>query len=380
MELNISLLVGLKNNLDYTKNFYETTRELYPTVEICFASYGSTDGTHEWLNNLHDENVNFFISDESKTFSDTFNKCVQIATKKYVVFLHNDIVLASGFLENLLIRLNTNNIVSYTTVEPPIFSDHERPGKIIRDFGDSLETFKKDDFRTFAKEVSDKYSLYIAQGATFFMSFPKDVYVKMGGMDNVFNPMFSEDDDLILRLTLQNLNIFTALGAVCYHFVSKTSRFSEEYKERTKEIENQSGRNFLRKWGTRSFQNIKKFDCCYRIANCSPDILRMIEPLATRIYVDKSIIDSYIQSEQPKTKYNLKERILDYDAVTSDDDIVVEFDANMLEQKNLNTISNMQNILSGIGVGNEGSYELDGIFKVIANRIQSKEQSLINLK
>jgi hypothetical protein len=49
MENNISLLVGLKNNLDYNKHFYKTTRELYPDVEICFVSYGSTDGTNEWL-------------------------------------------------------------------------------------------------------------------------------------------------------------------------------------------------------------------------------------------------------------------------------------------------------------------------------------------
>jgi ribonuclease HI len=42
---NIHLLSRIKNNLDYNKHFYETTRELYPDVEICFVSYGSTDGT-----------------------------------------------------------------------------------------------------------------------------------------------------------------------------------------------------------------------------------------------------------------------------------------------------------------------------------------------
>jgi GT2 family glycosyltransferase len=379
MELNISLLVGLKNNLDYTKNFYETTRELYPTVEICFVSYGSTDGTHEWLVNLEDTNVNYYFSEESKTFSDTYNKCVEISTKNYVVFLHNDIVLAPNFLENLLIRLNTNNIVGYTTVEPPIFSDHERPGKIIKDFGDDIESFNKDEFRKFAKDVSNQYSRYITQGVTFFMSFPKDVYVKMGGMDNIFSPMFSEDDDLILRFTIQNLNLFTSLGAVCYHFVSKTSRFSEEYKERTKEIENASGRNFLRKWGTRSFKEIKRYNCSYRISNCTPEILRMIEPLATRIYVNKDIIDNYIQVEQPKTKYNLSARVLPYDTI-KDDCVIVDFDANNLQQSNLNTISNMQAILNGIPEGSVGTYELDGIFKVIVKRLESLERVLVNRK
>ena len=68
MKNNISLLVGLKNNLDYNKHFYETTRELYPDVELCFVSYGSIDGTHEWLDSLNDKHVRYFYSEQNKTF------------------------------------------------------------------------------------------------------------------------------------------------------------------------------------------------------------------------------------------------------------------------------------------------------------------------
>jgi hypothetical protein len=62
--MNISLIVALRNNLDYNKHFYSTTRLLYPNVEICFSSYGSTDGTHEWLEEIAsiDLNVKIFFS------------------------------------------------------------------------------------------------------------------------------------------------------------------------------------------------------------------------------------------------------------------------------------------------------------------------------
>jgi hypothetical protein len=42
----------------------QTTRKLYPKVEICFASYGSTDGTNEWLTSVSflDKNVRIFLS------------------------------------------------------------------------------------------------------------------------------------------------------------------------------------------------------------------------------------------------------------------------------------------------------------------------------
>jgi glycosyltransferase involved in cell wall biosynthesis len=144
--MNISLLIGLKNNLNYNKHFYQTTRELYPTIELCFSSYNSTDGTNEWLDEIKqsDPNVKCWWSDSIGTFSDNFNKAAEIATNDYVMYLHNDIVLSPGFVENIEKHLNPNRVVSYTTIEPPIFAGHERPGKIIQDFGTSLESFKKD--------------------------------------------------------------------------------------------------------------------------------------------------------------------------------------------------------------------------------------------
>ena len=123
--MNISLIVALKNNLTYNKHFYTTTRLLYPDVEICFSSYGSTDGTHEWLESLDDPNIKVFYTGESGNFSDNFNKATSLATKDYIAYLHNDIVLAPGFLENLEKHVGPNNVVSYTTIEPPIFASKQ---------------------------------------------------------------------------------------------------------------------------------------------------------------------------------------------------------------------------------------------------------------
>ena len=72
---NISLLVALKNNLDYNKHFYQTTRKIYPEVEICFSSYDSTDGTHEWLDTLKDDPY-------TKTFHTTDSDIVRKAIRE----------------------------------------------------------------------------------------------------------------------------------------------------------------------------------------------------------------------------------------------------------------------------------------------------------
>ncbi len=300
MENKISLLAALKNNLDYNKHFYNTTRAIYPEVEICFSSYGSTDGTHEWLDSLNDPYTKVFHSDEYGNFSDNFNKAASISTKEYVAFVHNDIVLAPGFIENLEKHLTPNTVVSYTTIEPPIFAGHERPGKIIHDLGVELETFDVNKFYEFAAQVTEQYKDKTEPGIVFFMCMPKDKYLEIGGLDNLYNPMFCEDDDLILRWKLLEMELKTSLDAITYHFVSKTSRFSEEYQARTQQIEYQSNRNFLRKWGNKDFK--AKFDIGYVVENCDRNLLGILE-LFGEVYVNNGS-NEYIDAEQPHTKFN----------------------------------------------------------------------------
>jgi len=375
----ISLLVGLKNNLDYNKHFYITTRELYPYVEICFVSYGSTDGTHEWLESLSDNNLKYFYSAENKTFSDTFNKATELATKEYVAYLHNDIVLAPGFIENLEKHVSPDNIVSYTTIEPPIFAGHERPGKLIHDLGTSLETFDKDALYEYVDAQRSKYADKTETGITFFMCMPRIKLLDIGGMDNLFNPMFCEDDDLIRRWKMLGMNCFTALDAICYHFVSKTSRFSEEYQTRTQQIELESNRNYIRKWGTRS--DAPKYNIGIQVTNCTLPVLELLEPYCDRIYIDDEmqvITSHYIDTEQSKTKFDLTKRIMTttHNNPHDYDDIVVEADAKRMTNQDAAYIFMLPQIIQESG--EIGTFRL-GNLQITINHLETYEKDLVKL-
>lgn len=373
--MNISLLVGLKNNLYYSQNFYSSTRHLYPELELCFVSYGSTDGTHEWLDSLNDPNLKYFYSDEQKTFSDTFNKAAELSTKDYVAYLHNDIVLAPGFVEDLIKHQGENNVVSYTTIEPPIFTDHERPGKIIWDFGSDFNDFNNDEFLEFVKENKQYYKDQTSPGVTFFMMMPKKTLLSIGGMDNIFNPMFCEDDDLILRFKLLGMNLFTSLDAMCYHFVSKTSRFSDEYKDRTKQIEQASIRNYVRKWGNRD--ESPKYDIGFVLHNADLNTLGGLEPWCDNIYIiDENLKNEYISYEKPKTKFDLNQRIkiINKDAIVNN--IIVEFDGTQINNDNFLLLQKLSNIIKESG--DIGIFELD-IFKISIKDMTDYQNTLINI-
>lgn len=310
MKNNISLLVGLKNNLDYSKNFYHTTRALYPDVEIVFVSYGSTDGTHEWLDNLNDAHVVYYYAAEKKTFSDTFNKCTELATRDYVAYAHNDMILAPGFIESLEELVAENTVVTYTTVEPPVFAGHERPGKIIKDFGEDIQTQDIEGLYAFVSKIRETTKINVEPSdLTFFLCASRKVLLDIGGLDPLYNPMFCEDDDLILRFKLQGLTTLVSHNAICYHFVSKTSRSSEEYKEHTKLIEENSNRNFVRKWGFLNSSPVKKkYDLGFIINNGTDELLQKVEPFSTTVYTDIDPLN-YIAKEQPNTAIDLAARI-----------------------------------------------------------------------
>lgn len=370
--MNISTLVGLKNNLDYSKAFYARFREIYPTQELCFVSYGSTDGTHEWLDQLQDKNLNYFYSEESKTFSETFNKCAEIATKEYIVFCHNDIVICRGYLENILRELDNDTVVTYTTIEPPLFAGHSRPGKIVEEFGEDFETVDIDALESYVDKLQLEYKDQTAEGAAFFMAQNRENYLATGGMDKLFNPMFCEDDDLIRRLALQNKKFVVSLDSLVYHFVSKTSRFSDEYKNTTAIIEANSNRNFVRKWGSR--HQSPRYNITYRVFNCTEALLRVLEPFCDTIYVDllQEKIDSYIQQEQPNTAYDLKKRITD----RAGSDITVRLDGKTFTAEDFHNLQLLPAILKENQA--TGKFKLGNIELAVERLVEYQDQ-LINL-
>jgi len=358
--MRISTLVGLKNNLDYSQKFYKRFREVYPTEELCFVSYGSTDGTHEWLDSLNDKNLKYYYSVDKKTFSDTFNKCAEIATKEYIVFCHNDIVMMEGWLENIDKHLQKGVVVSYTTIEPPIFAGHNRPGKIVKDFGLEFDEVKYEELIKFTKETQIQYQNQTSEGSAFFMAQHRATYLAIGGMDNLYNPMFCEDDDIIFRLQLLGMRMIVSLDSIVYHFVSKTSRFSEEHKENTKIIENKSNLNRVRKWGIHSLTNNKKtYDIGLIVKNCNQDILRLLEPYVSTIYVDCEIME-YINSEQPNTKINLSKKIKSINSVR-ENDVIISIDASAITKNDVQILTNLADFIYQSGTLSSSSFKVQNL-------------------
>jgi GT2 family glycosyltransferase len=321
--MNISFVLAVYNNLYLTKNCYNRIRTIYPDAPFVISSGGSNDGTKEWLESLDDDNLSYIHDDDKLTFSDNYNSGIKLVDTEKLVLIHNDMVIGEGFLESIEKLLKPDMLLSYTTIEPPIFSHHQRPGKVIMDMGSGFDDFKWDEFNKYVEKHKDDCTLY--DGAVFFMSGYKNVFEDVGYFDGFsFFPAFAEDDDFIIRTKLKGYKLKTTSCAITYHFVSQTSRFSEEFKNNKTKFEINSNRNFIRKWGIpiSSFnevryweENIFKYPIfTMGLTTTNHSRLSQIEPFFDKINIG-SIPENYLFVEQPNTKYDLRSKFVLTDMV-----------------------------------------------------------------
>lgn len=333
---NITFVLAALNKLDLTKNCYSRIRELYPDTPFVISSGGSTDGTKEWLISISekDEYLTIFHDDDRLTFSETYNSGIKMVDTEKLVLIHNDMIIGEGFLEAINRLLTPDMVLSYTTVEPPIFKGHQRPGKVLLDLGSSFDDFDYFSFNQYVNDNKTNDTLY--DGAVFFMSGYKKMFEDVGFFDGFsFVPCFCEDDDFLIRAKIKGYNLKTCESAIVYHFVSQTSRFSNDFKKDRTMYEVSSIRNFIRKWGIpiTAFNELRYWEdknFGYKIFSMglitrNKKRLGEIEPYFDKIDLGE-IPEDYIKNEQNRTRYDLRSKFTLFDTV----DVVVteisEFD------------------------------------------------------
>jgi hypothetical protein len=339
----ISLIIPVTDvGTEYTENVIKNIRELYPNeneVEIVLQK---------------DNNVTLGIN---------YNNAVAKAKGDKIILLHNDMIISKGFIETMDKHIVKNRITTYTRVEPPIYLD-TYPGKIIADCGSDLKTFDKDKF----EQLTTNEEL-IDGGSQLFFGCMKEDYIGIDG--NTF-AKFCEDDDLHLRYKLLGFE-HKVSSAYVYHFVSKTSRQGDYQK-----IEQQSNRNFIRKWGFRQSKHNKKYNIGFVVSKCNLQMIAALEPWCSTIYIDDTdvLTSYYLDLEQPYTKINLADKIKVIGYTLLNNDITVEFDGTKLTQDSFTILMQLSEIITESG--EIGTFELD-IFKITINNMTTYENELIHI-
>jgi len=393
----ITFVIPSRNNLEFLKLSYQSIRNLIRVHDILILDDYSIDGTREWLESLHDDNLITYYNPGPERIGivGMFDKGIELARTKIIFAFHADMIAGSNLDINILKHIAPGTIVCATRIEPPLHPPG--PEKITQDWGNEPDDIK---FNTLMNSIG--YFERVNKDKTTEGIFApwcmyKSDYIAIGGHDELFAPQSKEDSDLFNRFMLAGYKLIQSWDGLVYHFTSRGSRFNKYAGGDTGKNSNEwiytttrNGKEFIRKWGhfIKHDELMKpiiphKRNIAFVVKNCNLPLLEALEPWCDRIYVDEVFTigrpQDYIEQEQSNTKFDLRKRVLyiGNNYPEGENDVVVVFDANRVTEHTFYLLQNMSDIVTESN--DTGEFEIDCL-TIIINSLETYEHNLIKVK
>ena len=385
--MKISFIQPGRNNLKYLKWSYDSIRKNqgHHEVEICVADDFSNDGTWDWCQEMMDTDPNFkAIRNNGPTrlgHTILYDRLVnEVASHDMCMIYHADMYLCPGALDAIQSHMytevdngdngerwkNDKVIVSLTRIEPPLHPPG--PEKILLDCGIEPEEFDEDMLLTQVERLKTENK---TTGGIFApWAFWKKDFQEIGGHDALYAPQSKEDSDIFNRFQLNGVKFIQTWKGFVYHMTCRGSRFADgatrnpdgEVFMKNRETDewltqNQKAtREFIRKWGhfVKHDSFLKpivppKYDIGFIIQNGSIQLLEVLEPWCSNVYMDDANGNQYTQYiEKENTSYDLYEKIKPFDS-EKQNEILIQIDGNKFTQEDFGYIQQMSEIIQDSG-------------------------------
>jgi len=228
----VSIIIVTYNNLQYTKECLKSIGEYtqYPNYEIIIIDNLSEDGTKDYLMSIEKEyeNIRVILNNENIGFARGNNIGLREANGEYLVLLNNDTVVTKGWLSTFIKHFKRNG--KTYGMFCPVTNEIGNEAKINVNYKDIKE------MHMFAEEYTLKNinRLYkdINVLAMFCVIFKREVYEKVGDLDENFIRGMFEDDDYSYRIKKEGYKIACVEDVFIHHKggASFKKLNSEEYK------------------------------------------------------------------------------------------------------------------------------------------------------
>ncbi len=218
--MKVSILVPTYNNLNYLRLFMSSIQKNsnYKHQIILHINDGS-DGTLEYAKK---NGIHYTYSNSNIGLCSSLNNASRLINTDYILYAHDDMFFCKNwdiFLEKEVKNINDN--LFYLTGTNVSINN----GLINYDCGSSPENFDEKKFTEFCQ--NDK-SLDLQGSHWAPHLIHKELWNKVEGLSEEFNPGDGSDPDLCMKLWKENVRIFKAISKFkVYHFSSVTTRKRE---------------------------------------------------------------------------------------------------------------------------------------------------------
>jgi GT2 family glycosyltransferase len=199
---------NLKNNLPkIVKTFVENSN-----YEIVISDDASQDSSVEVINNFSKNNpktkLKLITNEKNKGFSTNVNRAVSKATGEILVLLNTDVYPKNNFLELILKDFEDKEVFGIGFMDESI----ENGRVVLR--GRGVGQWRRGFLVHNAGDLDKKNNLWASGGSS---AFRKDVWNKLGGLNEIYNPFYWEDIDLSYRALMAGYKILFEKSAVVVH-------------------------------------------------------------------------------------------------------------------------------------------------------------------
>ena len=233
--MKLSIIIPTFNNLDYLK-FFLRSLKINSTFdhEIILHINDGSDGT---LKYALENNIKHTYSKTNIGLCSSMNKAYSLTTTDHILYAHDDMYFCKNWDIFLIDEINKQNNNQYYLSGTNVSTRH---GLINFNCGLTYLDFDEKKFHNFCSQDQTP-DLQSSHWAPHLIH--KELWDKIGGFSEEFNPGDGSDPDFCMKLWLNDVRIFKGVSKFkVYHFNSITTRNS-------KIVLNNGTKTFLSKYG-----------------------------------------------------------------------------------------------------------------------------------
>ena len=244
-ESRVSVIVVTFNNLELTRTCLASidAHSQYGNLEIIVVDNDSTDGSKEFLEGWASSGGNrkLILNESNRGFPAANNQGLDIATGDFLVLLNNDTYVTPGWIRSLVNHLKRDKTIGLIG---PVTNNIGNEAKIDIDYADMGEMLVKSAAYT-RRHAGQLYPLRTA--AFFCVMMKREVFERVGRLDEAFGRGWFEDDDYCRRVEQLGRYIVCAEDVFVHHHLSASfNRLGQQDRHKLFE---KNKKTYEAKWG-----------------------------------------------------------------------------------------------------------------------------------
>jgi len=241
----VSVVVVTYNNLELTKACLHSIEihSNYANLEVIVVDNASTDGTPAYLTTWvgNNEHRHVILNHDNRGFAAANNQGLAAATGDYLVMLNNDTYVTPGWVATLVGHMRRTAKLGMLG---PVTNNIGNEARI------DIHYANMDEMLHVAADYTVRHvgQLTPLRTAAFFcVMMSREVYARVGELDEAFGIGFFEDDDYCRRVQQAGWTIACAEDVFIHHNLSAS--FNKLKEETRRELFEQNKIIYEKKWG-----------------------------------------------------------------------------------------------------------------------------------